>query len=317
MMPSLFRPIRAGWWSLLALVCFTAATPDPAPTPSGRDVLRRAVEPVVDAFSRSPDGPNRAISMRWRLVEATNQPAELRGSTLLFRAQAAPDNRVLFQFPALGTIVTICRQNQSVWVAPASRLAPLLQRVQAAKVSKADQEPIAPLRLAIPTKLLWFLFRFMPVRDAGSEGLGTVPCRQLDLDPPDGSKADKNKYFRLWVRTDLFQLARIDWQTNATDHGTLVVEDARIVPSLPATDFQPDAAQRAESLDIPAGRFRPFMKLLGQEEEKRQKAQKARGRDGCAGGPLKRWVVQSARRRGGSKGNPHGAPVRDLDGGYL
>ncbi len=300
-MVTLSRPVRARLFSLLAFACFAGlprvllaggappappAAPTPAPPPSARDVLRQTIEPVVDAFSRAPDGPNRAFALRIRLAEATNQPAELRGSTLLFRAQAAPDNRVLFQFPALGTIVTICRQNQTVWASPASRLAPLLQQAQAAKVSKADQEPIAPLRLSIPTKLFWFLFRFMGVRDGGSESLGAVPCRQLDLDPPDGSKADKDKYFRLWVRTDSYQLARIDWKTNATDHGTLVVEDARIAASLPATDFQPDAAQRADLLDIPVARFRPLMKLLGQEEEKRQKAQKAA--QGTAAAPVGR-----------------------------
>ncbi len=251
-----------------------AAAVSPSPTPAPREVLRKTIEPIVDLFSRDPDGPNRAFALRIRVAEATNQPAELRGSTLLFRAQAAPDNRILFQFPALGTIVTICRQNQTVWASPASVLAPILQQAQAAKVSKADQEPIAPLRLTIPTKLFWFLFRFLGVRDAGSEPLGAVPCRQLDLDPPDGGKATKDKYVRLWVRTDSYQLARIDWQSSATDHGTLVIEDAQLAASLPATDFQPDAAQRADLLEIPVARFRPFMKLLGQEEEKRQKARK-------------------------------------------
>ncbi len=264
---------------LLGLPCALVAadaSPSPAvPALPARDVLRKAIEPIVDLFSRSPDGPNRAFALRIRLAEATNQPADLRGSPLLFRAQAAPDNRILFQFPALGTVVTICRQNQTVWASPASRLAPILQQAQAAKVSKADQEPLAPLRLAISTKLFWFLFRFVGVRDAGSEPLGAIPCRQLDLDPPDGGKASKDKYVRLWVRTDSYQLARIDWQSSAADHGTLVVEDAQLAASLPVTDFSPDAAQRADLLEIPVARFRPFLKLLGQEEEKRQKAQKA------------------------------------------
>ena len=256
-----------------------AATP--APTPAARDVLRKTIEPIVDLFSRDPDGANRAFALRLRLVEATNQPAELRGSPLIVRAQVAPDNKVLFQFPALGTVVTVCRQNQTVWAAPASRLAPLLQQVQATRVTKADQEPLAPLRLTIPTRLFWFLFRFMGVRDAGSEPLGAVACRQLDLDPPDGGKATGDKYMRLWVRTDSYQLARIDWKSNATDHGMIVVEDAKLAATLPANDFQPDEAQRADLLDIPVARFRPFMKLLGQEEEKRQKAQKAQQQPGA------------------------------------
>ena len=292
-MPSLPDPIHArlsSWRSprLAALLFLSlgsgallaAGAPTPAPAPAApRDVLRQTIAPIVDLFSRNPDGPNRAFSLRLRIVEATSQPAELRGSPLLVRAQAAPDNRILFQFPALGTIVTICRQNQTVWAAPASRLAPLLQQVEAAKLTKADQEPLAPLRLSIPTPIFWFLFRFVGVRDAGSAPLGAVPCRQLDLDPPDGGKATKDKYVRLWVRADSSQLARIDWQASAADHGTLVVEDARFAPSLPASDFQPDAAQRADLLDIPVARFRPFMKLLGQEEDKRRKAQQEKARE--------------------------------------
>ena len=251
------------------------AAPTPAPSPTAREALRKTIEPVVDAFSREPDGPNRAFALRFRIVEASNQPAELRGQTLDFRAVAAPANKILFQFPALGTIVTICRQDQTVWAAPASRLAPLLQRVEAAKPSRADQEPLAALRLKIPTRLFWLLFYLEGVRDAGAEPLGPVACRQLDLDPPDGGKAGKDKYLRLWVRPDSWQLARIDWKTNPSAYGSLLVEDSRVASGLPADDFQPDATQRADLLNVPVERFRPFMKLLGEEEEKRQKAQKA------------------------------------------
>ena len=253
----------------------TPAAPPPAPTPSAREALRKTIEPVVDAFSRAPDGPNRAFALRLRVEEASNQPPELRGTTLLFRAEAAPANKVLFQFGALGTVITICRQDQAVWAAPASVLAPLLQRVEASKPSQADQEPLAPLHLKIPTRLFWLLFYLEGVHDAGSEPLGAVSCRRLDLDPPDGGKVGPDKYLRLWVRPDSWHLARIDWKSSPADHGTLVVEDSHLAPELPPSDFYPDAAQRADLLDIPMERFRAFMKLLGQEEDKRQKAQQA------------------------------------------
>ena len=253
------------------------ASPAPAPTPSARELLRKTIEPFVDAFSREPDGPSRAFSARLRLVESSTPPAELRGATLAIRAEAAPANRILFQFPALGTIVTVCRQDQTVWAAPAARLAPILAQVRAAKLSKADQEPLAPLRLKIPTRLFWLLFYLEGVRDAGSAPLGPTACRQLDLDPPDGGKAGPDKYLRLWVRTDSSQIGRLDWKSSPAEHGTLAVEDLRFSPGLPASDFQPEAAAigPADVLDVPAAQFRPFMKLLGQEEDKRRKAQKA------------------------------------------
>ena len=70
------RPLLLGL--LLAVPGLRAANPSPSPSPvpasSLRETLRKAVEPMVDVFARSPDGPNRALSLRLRLAEATDQP---------------------------------------------------------------------------------------------------------------------------------------------------------------------------------------------------------------------------------------------------
>ena len=108
-----------------------------SPTPAPRDVLRRTIEPVVDAFSRQPDGPNRAFTLRARVAEASAQPPELRGSRLEFICQA-PD-KVIFQFLALGSVVTISRVDQTFWASPADKLAPLLAQVE-------ENRPPAPTR---------------------------------------------------------------------------------------------------------------------------------------------------------------------------
>ena len=80
-----------------------ADAPIPSPTPalSPRETARKVMEPIVDIFSKEPDGPSRAFSLRARLVESTNQPPELQGSELVFRCQ--PPDKVIFQFAALGT----------------------------------------------------------------------------------------------------------------------------------------------------------------------------------------------------------------------
>ena len=260
---------------LAAAVASPAAdTPAASPTPalSPRDTARKVIEPIVDLFSKEPDGPSRALSMRLRLAESTNQPPDLQGSALVFRCQ--PPDKVEFQFVALGTVVTVSRVGQQVWVSPASRLQPLLDQVKQKPPTKADKEPLAPLVLKVPKTLFWLFFRFASIRDAGVATVDGVPYRKLDVDPPDDDKPDQTKSVRFWVRTDQYRLARVDWR-NQDSHGTLVVEDAKFSKSLPAEAFQPDAAQRADLLEVPVPQFRPLMTLLGKEEDKRAKAQVA------------------------------------------
>ena len=235
-----------------------------------RDVLRRMLEPVVNIFTSAPPGTARAFSLRLHLLEATNQPPELRGLPLHVYCQ--PPDKLFVQFYALGSVTTVSRQGQTVWASPASKLTPILERTQTMKVSREEQEPLATLRLPIPTKLFWLFFRLVKVRDGGEAIYNRQVCRRLEVDSPD--KEDKGKFVRLWVRADTFQLVRLDWQ-GPNDHAYLAVDEAQLVPSLPAGLFQPDADAKADLLNIPVNRFRPFMTVLGKEEEKRQKAMHA------------------------------------------
>ena len=263
----------AAWWSglwLLSGVSALAAGAPPVPsapsTPSPRDALRQAAEPIVDAFSRHPDGPNRALTMHWRIAEATAQRPEFRGTRLTFLCQA-PD-RVSFQFVALDTVVTLGRNGQSVWMSPADRLAPLLRQVEQKPPTREDREPLAPVRLTIPTKLFWVLFYLVSVQDAGNAPLGALACRRLDVRPPE---AKKGEYLRLWTsQADPARIARVEF-AGPDSHATLDVEDEQLSASIPAASFEPDDAQRANLLNVPVERFRPLMTLLGKEEEKRRK----------------------------------------------
>ncbi len=242
------------------------APPVPESSPAPRDVLRKVVEPVVDAFSRHPDGPNRAFAIHWRVTEATAQPPELRGTRLTFLCEA-PD-KVYFQFLALGTMVTLCRQGQTIWMSPADRLLPLLQQVEQKPPTSEDREPLEPLRLKIPTRLFWVLFYLISVQDAGTAPLGPVPCRRVDFHPPE---AKKGEFLRLWVDgADPGKMERVEI-FEPDSHAALDVEDARLSVSIPASSFEPDATQRASLLNVPLERFRPLMTLLGKEEEKRRK----------------------------------------------
>lgn len=263
-----------GW----AAPALRAADPAPSPSPSlsPHEAIRQAVDPIVDVFARSPDGSNHAVSLRLRLAEASNQPPELQGSVLAFRCQ--PPDQLFCQFAAVGTILTIKRQGQQVWVGPASRLRPLLDEAAKAPPTEADKKPLSPLRLKLPKTLLWLGFRFVGVRDAGNAPLDGVSCRRFDFDPPaddddKSAKPDRNRSMRLWVTADRSQLRRLDWHSSES-HGTLLIEETKLSPGLPADALQPDsAAARADLMELPVPRFRQLMRLVNKEEEKRAKAQ--------------------------------------------
>ena len=264
-------------WSPLRAAEAPAPSPSPTPALSARETARKTMEPIVDIFSKSPDGPSRAFSLRAKLAESTDQPPELQGSVLSFACQ--PPDKIKFQVLALGTTMTISRVGQQVWVSPASKLRPLLDQVKLKPPTKADKEPLAPLVLKVPKTLFWLLFRFVTIRDEGAATVDGVPYRKLGMDPPDddtdkNAKPDKNKGVRFWIRTDKYQLARVEWH-DSDGHGTLLIEDAKFAQELPAAAFAPDAAQKADMMDVPIPEFRPLMTLLFKEEDKRAKAQVA------------------------------------------
>ena len=231
-----------------------------------REVLSQAMEPVIDLLSRSPERSARTMSLHATVTDSNAQPPALVGAHLALYLQ--PGDRALFQFLALDTVVTVCRQGQTVWAAPADKLAPLLAQVEGKPPTRADKEPLAPVRLKVPTTLFWLLFRLVPIKDAGSGDLNGVACRKVDVKPPDAD--DKNGYMRLWVRTDTHLLARMEW--HGTDsHSTITVDDIHFMPSLPPEVFDPASVPPATRLAVPVERFRPLMELIGKQEEARRK----------------------------------------------
>ncbi len=252
-----------------------ADAPTPAPAgaeASARAVLRKAIEPVVSLFAHTADGPNHAWTLRLRLAESNIHPPELQGSTFVVRMLTAPGDKVLFQYPALGTTLTICRQGQNTWASPAARLGPILQKVEATPPTAADRKPLASLRMPVPEALFWVGFYLTGLKDLGNRSVDGVTCRVMDVDPPDDSgKVSAANYTRVFIRPDTGQFVRFE-RKHGPDHSTYIVDQSRISATLPDSDFQPTAAQRADLLEVPAERFRAFMKAVGDEEDKRRKA---------------------------------------------
>lgn len=248
-----------------------AAAEPPAPAAeSARDLLKRAMGPVVNVFSRDPVGDDRAFALRLRLGDATNQALELKGRRVEILCQ--PPDRLLWQMPALGTIVTISRRGQEFWAHPASRLAPILARVDQRPASRDDAEPFAPLRLPIPTRLFWAGLNLVRLRDGGAgvpgDNQGAGVCRRVEVTPPFAK--ERGSIVRLWLHEREAVPAQIDF-VSPSEHATVVLESARLLPGLPEASFDPKPEQAADLLRIPYAKMRPFMKLLEEENDKQRR----------------------------------------------
>ncbi len=270
-MKRLFRSLLLFGLVTTTIRVHAADAPAPGAELSARALLRKAIEPVVSLFAHTADGPNHAWTLRLRLAESNVHPPELQGSTFVVRMLTAPADKVLFQYPALGTTITICRQGQTTWASPASRLAPILEKVEATPATAADRKPLASLRMPVPETLFWVGFYLTGLKDLGNQSVGGVTCRVVDVDPPDDSgKVSSANYTRLFIRPDTEQCVRFE-RKHGSDHSVYLVDQNRISPTLPDSDFQPTAAQRADLLEVPVERFRAFMKAVGDEEDKRRK----------------------------------------------
>ena len=247
--------------------------PAPGAELSARAVLRKAIEPVVSLFAHTADGPNHAWSMRLRLAESNVHPPELQGSTFVVRMLTAPADKVLFQYPALGTTITICRQGQTTWASPASRLAPLLEKVEATPPTAADRKPLASLRMPVPEALFWVGFYLTGLKDLGNQfgRRGDLPRRWTWTRPTTAARSRQANYTRLFIRSGQ--------RSNACASSANTVRTTACT-SWSRTGFRPrcptaTSSRRPPSAPIcwkcPEERFRAFMKAVGDEEDKRRK----------------------------------------------
>lgn len=255
----------------LALGFVAASVAEPAPAESARDVLKRAMGPVVNVLSREPVGSDRAFALRLRLGDATNQALELKGRRVEILCQ--PPDRLLWQMPALGVIVTVSRRGQDFWAHPASKLAPILARVDQEPSAKDDRGPLAPLRLPIPPRVFWAGVNLVRVRDGGTgvpgDNAGVGVCRRVEVTPPFAK--ERGSVVRLWLLERDAVPAQMDF-VSPGEHATVAVESARLLPGLPDSSFDPKPEQAADLLRIPYPKMRAFMRLLEEENDRQRRA---------------------------------------------
>jgi len=229
------------------------------------DVLGKALAPIASVFAPSEEGKpaNHALVLDAHLLEASKLPPELQRQAVHV-ALRTPD-ALLVQAPIAGEILTVCRDGDSLWAAPGSKIQYLLEQVTTdvseKKKKKRKSEGaklLGPLVLPVPQKDLVFLPILFQVADAGSETVGGAPCRALDVQlMPQLAKSLHAEDWtgRMWVGVD-YGITRIalkgpDWS------GTVAIDKLAFSPDLPEAVFQP---QGTDVLRLTAGQF---LELLG------------------------------------------------------
>lgn len=263
--------------ALLALLAL-AAVAMPAPLGAQEnaqenpyDVLGKALLPIANVFAPDADGAvaPHALVLDAHLVEASKLPPELQGQAAHV-AVMTPD-AVLVQAPIAGEVLTVCRDGDSLWATPGSKIQYLLQQAASSpapekkkkKRQSAEAKILGPLVLPVPRKDLMFLPVLFQVADAGSQSMGGAPCRVLDVQlMPQLAKSlhAEDWTARLWVGAN-YQVVQIaltgpDWS------GTVAIDKLAFPAALPDGTFQP---QGDDVLRLTPAQFLQIMARLGRK----------------------------------------------------
>jgi hypothetical protein len=259
--------------SLLALL-FLALPPYLTAQENAYDVLGKALAPIASVFARTEDGqpPSHALILDAHLLEASKLPPELQGQAV--HVALMPPDALLVQAPIAGQSLTVCRDGDSLWATPGSKIQFLIDQttqsqtdIPEKKKKKRKSEAaklLGPLVLPVPQKDLIFLPILFQVADAGDDTVAGAPCRMLDVQlMPQLAKSLHAEGWtgRLWVAAPAYSVLKIalkgpDWS------GTVAIDRLAFPPDLPDTTFQP---QGSDVLRLTAAQFLDLLSRLGRK----------------------------------------------------
>jgi hypothetical protein len=230
------------------------------------DVLGKALMPIANIFA--PDATARSLVLDAHLIESSKLPPELQGQAV--HVALLPPDALLVQAPFGGEMLTLCRDGDTLWATPGSKIQALLAQFttdlpeKKKKKRKSQEEKIlSPLVLPVPQKDLVFLPVLFQVADAGSETVAGAPCRVLDVQlMPQLAKSlhAEDWTARLWIGADygIVQIALTgpDWS------GKAAIDRLAFPADLPDATFQPKGN---DVLKLTPGQFLGLMEQFGKK----------------------------------------------------
>ncbi len=229
---------------LLFLVSATSllASGTTAPRDNPYDVIGKLFRPLWGVLLTDTKSPDRAAQLTLTMAEVSGRlPASMKGAEL--RAAVEFPDKVRLDAPVLGETFTICRNGDTVWAMPGSKVEFLISqfKVKPKKNLKLNTPIFVPIT-AQQAIFLPALFAIQRPEVAEVEALNGEDCRILTAGlMPELAKATKAEDFlaRVWVAQGYVpkrvEITRRDF--------TAVVDITRLdfSPSLPASTWEPPA----------------------------------------------------------------------------
>jgi len=255
------------------------------------DVLSKALLPVGRVFAMDDDGqpgshgmvldahlvaaeasgtaPGSADGTQGEVTGTGGAPTAWQGQ-VVHLALMTPD-AVLVQAPIGGDVFTVCRDGDSLWATPGSKVQALLGAAteaadQPGKKKKNRKSDAAKLlgTLGVPVREqeMALLPILLEAADAGTATVGGVQCRVIDAQTmPQLSKSLRGWAARLWIAPD-YGIKQITL-TGPRWSGTVAIDKLAFPAELPEATFQPTGT---DVMRLTAGQF---LELIGRVGAKR------------------------------------------------
>jgi hypothetical protein len=258
-------------WSARAQAARPATKPPLAPSASSQenayDVLGKALMPIASVLVTGTDATAHGLVLDAHLLQASALPPALQNQAI--HLALMPPGQALVEAPIAGQPLTVCRNGDTLWAAPASQIQPLLDTLAShasTKKKKKHEEGVAakvfgPLAVPIPQKELVFLPILFEVADVGNDSVAGAPCRVLDVKfmPQLARSLHAEDWIaRLWIKAD-YSIVQIGLKGPAWS-GAAAIDKLEFPQSLPASTFQPPAQ---EVLQLTPQQFLDLLQHLG------------------------------------------------------
>jgi len=216
------------------------ASSGPAPSENRYDVLSKMITPMAGVLLGGSQSADRALTLRATVGQVAGRlPQVIQGAS--FKAQIQYPGRIRVEAPVMGETLTVCRNGNTVWAVPGSKIQFLLGQFK--QKPRPQQKSGAPIQLPFTAQqavLLPALFQLE--RSAEVADIGGSSCRVISGGlMPEVAKAAKAEDFsaKLWICSD-YTPKRID--IRRSDFAmSFLIEELTYAPGFPATTWQPPA----------------------------------------------------------------------------
>jgi hypothetical protein len=246
-------------FSFFLFICFAVRAEE-----NRYDVLSKTLMPFLSIFAKDRKTDTRAFTLKVRIEQSSDLPAELNGAGAEVALQM-PD-KIRLHGPLFGDTFTLVREDEKIWIYPGAKAQALLESATAGKqLPPAEKKfKLSEFQLPIPEKQLVFLTALFGVKDVGDQEIDGVNCRVLDVTlMPELAKSLKVDGWvsRLWVRPDYkparLTLARKGWNI------VLRFDDVQFVKELPEETWEPSASEAGDVLRLEPKEYSRFLRGIG------------------------------------------------------